>query len=133
MAKYIEKQDIKKIIESERKIGKKIVLACGSFDVLTVFDIRYLRAAKKSGDILIVAVYSDDLIKQKFGEKRSITSFEDRIEILKGMEMVDYILCASDDKVNDILSELKPDSIIPERADGYDVVQAVLAKFKNIK
>lgn len=132
MAEYIEKQDIKNIIERERQTGniKKLVLATGLFDVMTVFDIRYLRGAKNLGDILFVAVYSDDMIKKKFGEKRLTTPFKDRIEILKGMEMVDYIV-RRDDNIDNILAAVKPDFIIEERVVDYDIMDAILAKHKK--
>jgi bifunctional ADP-heptose synthase (sugar kinase/adenylyltransferase) len=133
MAKYIHKKDLKNIIEEERKsfVGKKIVFAVGSFDVMTIFDIRYLRDAKNVGDVLVVGVYSDEIIKQKFGEKRPITSFEDRLEILKGVEMIDYLVCVDTEDVKNLIDLINPDKFLENRKSEYDVVTAVLAKCKK--
>src|SRR5262249_36493580 len=43
--------------------GKKTVLANGCFDILHVGHIRYLRAARELGDVLVVAVNSDKSVR----------------------------------------------------------------------
>lgn len=133
MAQYLENKNLKNTIELIRKFSsnKRIVLASGAFDVITIFDIRYLRDAKNAGDILIVAVFPDEVVKQKFGEKRPVTPFEDRVEILKEMEMVDYIIRLESDNMDEILDSIHPDFVIDGRPAGYDVVQAVLAKCRK--
>ena len=58
----IFRMDYKKlanILEEERKNGKKIVMASGTFDLFHLGHMRMLAAAKKKGDILVVAVKSD--------------------------------------------------------------------------
>ena len=46
---------LKAIVEDERKTGKKIVFGNGCFDLLHVGHVRYLRAARAMGDLLMSA------------------------------------------------------------------------------
>lgn len=52
--------------------GKKIVLATGFFDLLHEEHINFLTKAKATGDILIVAVESDERARKLKGEGRPI-------------------------------------------------------------
>lgn len=54
--------------------GKKIVLATGFFDLLHQEHVNFLRKAKAAGDILIVAVESDERARALKGEGRPIDS-----------------------------------------------------------
>ena len=45
--------------------GKKIVLLKGTFDLLHVGHVNRMRAAKALGDILVVFVKCDEVIKRK--------------------------------------------------------------------
>jgi len=128
MAKYIGQKDIKNIEDERIKNNKKIVFARGSFDVITVCDIRYLRSAKNTGDILVVGLYSDVIIQQKFGSKKPITPFEDRLEILKEMEMIDYILKIDSENIDNISVLFNPDIVINEKNPDKDVVRYVFEK-----
>ena len=109
MNKYIERKDIKNIINDEKIKGKKIVCVNGCFDVIHVGHIRYLRAAKDIGDILVVAMNSDISIKKIKGSSRPILPFTDRVEILEAFEMIDYIVGFDEERADNILKEIKPD------------------------
>lgn len=110
MGKYVKDLDtLKNIIENERVKGKKIVFGNGCFDILHVGHIRYLKAAKELGDILIVAI-NDDASVAKIGKrKRVITPCEERVEILTAIDSVDYVTTFSEPTVERLLMELKPD------------------------
>ena len=55
MNKIYKRESLKKKIDQLKKEGKKIVFTNGCFDILHVGHTRYLREAKKEGDILILA------------------------------------------------------------------------------
>ncbi len=100
---------LKKVLERERSEGKKVVLANGAFDILHVGHIRYLRGAKEKGDILVVAVNSDESVRKLKGPGRPIVPLEERMEILSSLKFVDYIIPFSEITVDNIIKELKPD------------------------
>jgi len=58
------------LIQAEKEKGKTIVLTNGCFDLIHIGHIRYLQAAKKNGDILIVALNSDTSVQTLKGSGR---------------------------------------------------------------
>lgn len=107
--KFIEDQaDLVQIVNQLKSQGKRIVLTNGCFDVLHVGHIRCLRGAKGQGDVLIVALNSDESMKRLKRVGRPIMPEQERIEILEALECIDYITLFSEGKVDRLLLMLKP-------------------------
>jgi rfaE bifunctional protein nucleotidyltransferase chain/domain len=87
----------------------EIVLANGIFDILHVGHLRYLQGAKELGDILVVAINSDDSAKRLKGPSRPITPEDERAELIAGLSAVDYVLIFDDDNVEEIIKKICPD------------------------
>jgi rfaE bifunctional protein nucleotidyltransferase chain/domain len=100
---------LKKILQVKRQEGKRIVLANGGFDLIHVGHIRYLKEAKKEGDILLVALNSDSSVRKLKGPGRPILAEDERSEIISSFYFVDYVIIFSEDTVNNILRTLRPD------------------------
>lgn len=100
---------LKEIIEEEKRKRKKIILANGCFDLIHVGHIRYLREAKKKGDILILALNSDASIRQLKGQGRPVLTEKERVDILTSMSFIDYITVFEEGNVENVLLALKPD------------------------
>lgn len=100
---------LKKIIAREKKKGKMIVLANGCFDLFHVGHIRYLREARRAGDVLVVALNSDSSVRRLKGKGRPLLKQEERAEILSAFSMVDHITIFGELNVEKILLALKPD------------------------
>lgn len=96
-------KEIKGIVRQLKKEGKRIVFTNGCFDILHLGHIRYLREAKRLGDILIVGLNSDNSVRSLKGSDRPLVKEKDRAEILSALEMVDYIV---------IFNELTPKNLI---------------------
>jgi len=110
MGEYIKDiNTLKKIVETERSKGKKIVFGNGCFDIIHAGHIRYLRAAKKLGDILIVAINDDESITKLGKRKKVVTPAMERAEILTAIGCVDYVITFNEPTVERLLLELKPD------------------------
>ena len=107
--KFKNSAELKRTIEDSRKAGRKVVLANGCFDLLHAGHIRYLEGAKAQGDILVLAVNSDESVRQLKGDGRPIQSEAERTEILASLECVDYVLVFDDPTVDGLLKDLKPD------------------------
>lgn len=99
---------LKGILEGERSKGKKIIFGNGCFDLLHVGHIRYLKAAKALGDILVVAVNDDESLVSLGKRACVITPLGERIEILCALECVDYVIAFKEPTVETLLRELKP-------------------------
>lgn len=85
-------KELKDFIEHCRGIGLKIVLTQGSWDLVHVGHGRYLEAARKLGDLLIVGVDSDEKIKARKGPDRPIVPQDERMEMLTHLKSVDLVV-----------------------------------------
>jgi rfaE bifunctional protein nucleotidyltransferase chain/domain len=121
--------ELKNIIEKEKKRGKKIVLANGCFDLIHVGHIRYLKEAKNKGDILVVALNSDESVRKIKGSGRPLLKERERAEIISSFYFVDYVTIFSEINVEKVLLSLKPDihakgsDYTPETVPEKDVVK----------
>ena len=100
--------DLVKKMGAFKTQGRKIVLADGCFDLLHVGHVRYLRAAKALGDILVLALNSDASVQRVKGPGRPLLPLEDRLGVLAAFEMVDYLTSFDEDRVDSLLSLLQP-------------------------
>jgi len=102
------REELKQIIRKAQSEGKKVVTTNGCFDVLHVGHLRYLQSAKQLGDILIVAINSDDSVRAIKGDKRPLVPENERAELLAGLKCVDYIMIFSELTPIEFLIELQP-------------------------
>src|SRR5213593_4448454 len=108
-ARILDRAQLSEQIETERKSGKKIVLANGCFDVLHAGHIRYLNGAKAFGDLLVVAVNSDEQVRSQKGAGRPLMSANQRAELVASLEVVDLVTIFDEPTVTELLLTLKPD------------------------
>jgi len=92
-----------------RRNGEHITLANGCFDLLHVGHVRYLHAAKKLGGKLIVAVNSDESVRQLKGAGRPLMPAEDRAEIVAALADVDAVVIFAETDVRALIREIRPD------------------------
>lgn len=92
-----------------RSSGSKVVLANGCFDIIHVGHVRYLEEAAEHGDLLLVAINDDDSTRRLKGEGRPVMPAVERAEILAAFSFVDYVLIFSEDTVDDVLRQIRPD------------------------
>ncbi len=109
LSKIKTRQQLKLEISKARRAGKKIVTTNGCFDVLHVGHIRYLQQAKQQGDILIVAINSDDSMRAIKGDKRPLVPEDERAEMLSALECVDYVTIFPELDPIQFLNEIRPD------------------------
>ncbi len=100
---------LRRIMALEKRRGRTIVLANGGFDLVHAGHVRYLRAAKACGDVLLVALNSDASVRRLKGPGRPILPQDERAEIIGAFEFVDYITIFDEPNVERILRALKPD------------------------
>jgi len=95
-------------VADQRAAGKTIAFANGVFDLLHVGHVRYLEAAAREADRLVVAV-NDDPVAASKGPGRPILTAADRAELVAALRVVDYVLIFADETVARLLTLLKPD------------------------
>jgi len=93
----------------ERRRGARIVLANGCFDLLHVGHIRYLEAARRLGDILVVGINSDEQVKGLKGANRPLMPENERAEIVAALRFVDLVTIFGEPTVAELIRAIRPD------------------------
>jgi rfaE bifunctional protein nucleotidyltransferase chain/domain len=88
--------------------GKRVVATNGCFDVLHVGHVRYLAAARKFGDVLVVGLNGDDSVRQLKGANRPVNRERDRAEVLTALESVDYVTIFPEKRAANLLRATQP-------------------------
>ena len=112
-------------------MGKIVVFTNGCFDILHVGHIRYLAAAKRHGDWLIVGLNSDDSFR--INKKRDpVNCVQWRYEMLMALGCVDEVRIFIEETPETLLSEIRPDILVkgpdykPENVIGREHAKKVL-------
>jgi rfaE bifunctional protein nucleotidyltransferase chain/domain len=108
-AKILSRDGLHEVLEEHRRAGRKIVFANGIFDLLHVGHVRYLKAARAEGDILIVGINSDASARKLKGEGRPIITERARAALVAALADVDYVIVFDELDVNSLLREFQPD------------------------
>lgn len=106
--KILSRAGLCDVLAEHRRLGRKIVLANGIFDLLHVGHVRYLQAAKAEGNILVVAVNSDSSTRAQKGAGRPIMTERARAAAVAALEAVDYVVIFDEPNVNELLREIHP-------------------------
>lgn len=107
--KIMNFDELKMVVLDYKRKNKRVVWTNGCFDLLHTGHIRYLKEAKKSGDVLIVGLDSDESVRSLKGPTRPIQSELERAEILSSMEFINQVTIFALGGVKEYLRELKPD------------------------
>jgi rfaE bifunctional protein nucleotidyltransferase chain/domain len=108
MHKIVKREKLKKIIEDYKKRGKKVVFANGCFDLIHVGHVRFLKAAKSKGDVLVVGLNSDRSVHEIKGQGRPVIRQKERAAILSAFSFVDYVTIFNEKDVRKTLEILLP-------------------------
>jgi len=116
-------------IQVLKKMHQTIILTNGCFDLLHIGHVRLLTQAKKIGDILLVAVNSDQSIRQLKGAIRPIIPENERLEMIASLQAVDYVFLFNDLTPVNIIEQIKPDIFI--KGSGYSIEN--LPEYSSVK
>ena len=114
-------QAISDQVRTLQKSGKKVVFTNGCFDLLHPGHIELLRSARALGDVLVVAINTDDSVRRVKGLNRPVVPEQDRAELLRGLEMVDFVCTFDEDTPLQVITTIRPDVLVkgpPWRTDN---------------
>ncbi len=121
-----------------RTLGKKIAFTNGCFDLLHVGHVRYLQQARSLGDVLVVALNSDESVRRLKGPSRPILPEQERAEILAALASVDFVTIFEEDDPLAVIKAVDPDILVKggdwsaDKIIGRDYVEARGGKVQTI-
>lgn len=107
--KIKEQHELAQIVEHRRRQGERCVFTNGCFDILHVGHIRYLQEARELGDYLVVAINSDESVRQLKGSPRPFVTQDERAEMLAALESVDYVTIYDELTAEAVIRLLRPE------------------------
>lgn len=108
----MSEDDLLKQVANARQRGEKIVMTNGCFDILHAGHVSYLANARKLGDRLIVAVNSDQSVKQLKGESRPINPLMQRMIVLGALDSVDWVVPFEEQTPQRLIARILPDVLV---------------------
>ncbi len=129
-SKIHERKTLAALLESRRALGQKVVFTNGCFDLLHVGHVKYLQAARKLGDLLVLGLNTDDSIRRLKGPKRPLIGEDERAHILAALDCIDYVVLFDEDTPLELIGTLRPDILVkgadytPEGVVGKDLVES---------
>jgi rfaE bifunctional protein nucleotidyltransferase chain/domain len=117
------------ILRGLRADGQVVVFTNGCFDLLHAGHVRYLAAARREGDILVVGLNSDRSVRHIKGDLRPILPEAERAEVLAGLAAVNYVVLFDEPDPLQLITDLAPEVLVkggdwPEEAIiGAEVVR----------
>ncbi len=89
-----------------------MVFTNGCYDLLHPGHIRLLEQARSLGDVLILALNSDDSVRRFKGLSRPLLRETERAEVALALEAVDAVTIFDEDTPRDLIAELLPDVLV---------------------
>jgi rfaE bifunctional protein nucleotidyltransferase chain/domain len=112
-------------------LGGRLVFTNGVFDLLHRGHVEYLESARALGDALLVAVNSDDSVRNLGkGPDRPVTAALDRARLLAALAAVDRVVVFDEANPLRLIERLRPDVVVKggdyrrEAVIGGDLVEA---------
>ena len=129
---------MQKIHSTQGNHKVKVVLVGGCFDILHYGHIYFLKKAKKLGDILIIALESDENTKKLKGPGRPIHTQRERKKMLESLRFVDKVIALppmkSDSDYEKLVRKVNPDIIAVTAGDTkntFRVKTVIIPKIKT--
>jgi rfaE bifunctional protein nucleotidyltransferase chain/domain len=101
--------DLVAVVEEHRRVGHRIVFTNGCFDVLHRGHVAYLRQARALGDVLIVALNTDESVVRLKGPQRPVNPLVDRAGVVGALDAVDLVTSFTEDSPVALLTRVRPD------------------------
>lgn len=135
----LSREELKKVRAQLKAENKKVVFTNGCFDLIHSGHVDYLLKSKQLGDVLIVALNTDESVQRIKGEKRPILNQNERAFIVSNLKPVDYVTFFDEDTPAEIIADLIPDILVKgadwslDKIIGRDVVEANGGEVKTIE
>jgi len=111
MGAILNWDELQATVDRLKTEGRRIVFTNGCFDLIHIGHVRYLREARKLGDVLIVGLNSDRSVA-RIKPGRPVTPQVQRAEVLAALEMVDYVILFDEPTPYALIQAIQPDFLV---------------------
>ena len=118
-------------VARNRARGCTHAFVSGCFDLLNTGHVRYLEAARRDADRLIVAVTDDQAVGGLAGASRPIVNASDRAELVAALRAVDYVVIIDEPSVAPLLTLLEPEVRCPGARDVDRATRDLVARISR--
>ena len=108
-------------------LGRKIVFTNGCFDILHHGHLDLIAKASEHGNVLLVAINTDDSVKRLKGPERPMNHEQDRAFQLASLLCVDAVTFFGEDTPAELIKLIKPDVLV--KGGDYSIEGIVGADF----
>jgi D-glycero-beta-D-manno-heptose 1-phosphate adenylyltransferase len=109
---FYGRDELVRVRSQWKAAGKRVVFTNGCYDLLHPGHIRLLERARSLGDILILALNSDDSVRRLKGPSRPLIPQGERVEVSLGVEAVDAVTLFDEDTPRELISAVLPDVLV---------------------
>jgi rfaE bifunctional protein nucleotidyltransferase chain/domain/rfaE bifunctional protein kinase chain/domain len=102
-------RDLLAVIGEHRRRGHRVVFTNGCFDVLHRGHVTYLRQARALGDVLVVALNSDESVARLKGPERPVNPLADRAGVVGALDCVDLVTAFHQDTPAELIELVRPE------------------------
>ncbi len=111
--KMFSLQDFLVEVEKLKADNKKIVFTNGCFDILHAGHVDLLARAKELGNVLVLALNTDDSVKRlDKAPNRPINSYDARAFVLSHLEAIDFVVPFDEDTPYELISQILPHVLV---------------------
>jgi D-beta-D-heptose 7-phosphate kinase / D-beta-D-heptose 1-phosphate adenosyltransferase len=110
--KVLERDALAARAASWRMAGKRIVFTNGCFDLLHSGHLALLDSAAKLGDVLVLAINSDDSVRRLKGPERPLVPQAERAALLAALSYVDAVTIFDEDTPLETLQAVNPHVLV---------------------
>lgn len=111
------------LLTAHRRDKQRIVFTNGCFDLLHAGHLRLLKEAAALGEVLVVAVNSDESVRRLKVPTRPAVPAEERARLIAEVAGVDYVLVFNDLTPHRLLQAIQPDTLV--KGGDYTMAEVV--------
>ncbi len=111
-AKVLPRERLPEVLAERRWRGGTVVFTNGCFDLLHPGHVRLLEFAKNQGDVLVVALNSDESVRGLKGPGRPLLHEAGRCQLVAAVEAVDYVTLFGEATPLETIELVRPDVLV---------------------
>jgi D-beta-D-heptose 7-phosphate kinase/D-beta-D-heptose 1-phosphate adenosyltransferase len=121
--KVLSRHELEARTATWRMAGKRIVFTNGCFDLLHTGHLSLLQEAARLGDVLVLAINSDDSVRRLKGPERPIVTASERAALLAALRCVDAVTIYDEDTPIETLRAVRPHVLV--KGQDYGLAEVV--------